>query len=45
VTILEVTDTQVIVGDPLKGKATFTHEEFAGKWRFVGVTLRRNSQQ
>lgn len=45
VTVLEVTDTQVIVGDPLKGKATFTHEEFAGKWRFVGVTLRRNSER
>lgn len=44
VTVLEVTDTQVIVGDPMKGKATFTHEEFAQKWRYVGVALRRNSE-
>lgn len=45
VTILEVTGTQVIVGDPLKGKATFTHEEFAQKWRYIGVTLRRNAER
>ncbi|MCW5553606.1 MAG: hypothetical protein KIS67_15780 [Verrucomicrobiae bacterium] len=45
VTVLEVTDAQVIVGDPLKGKAAFTHEEFEQKWRFVGVTLRRSSEQ
>ena len=40
VTVLDVTDDSVTVGDPLKGKVRFTHEEFAKKWRYLGITLR-----
>ena len=39
VTVLEVTDTTITVGDPLKGKLQFTHDEFAKKWRYLGITL------
>ena len=43
VTVLEVTDHHVVVGDPVKGKLAFALEEFEQKWRFVGVALRRDS--
>jgi len=43
VTVLEVDDQTVTVGDPLTGKQTLTHEEFAKKWRFVGVVLTRKT--
>jgi hypothetical protein len=33
VTILEVTDSTIVVGDPLEGKERLTHPEFAKKWR------------
>jgi hypothetical protein len=42
-TVLEVGDTTITVGDPLMGKTTLTHEEFARKWRFVGVVLKRKT--
>ena len=41
VTVLEVTDNEVVVGDPLNGKTTLTHDEFRKRWRFVGVVLSR----
>jgi hypothetical protein len=41
VTVLEVTDTQVIVGDPLNGLDKMTHEDFLKKWRFSGIALSR----
>ncbi len=41
VTVLEVTDEQIVVGDPSRGRGTFTHQEFRDKWRFEGVVLRR----
>ena len=44
VTVLEVGDRTITVGDPLTGKQTLTHEEFARKWRFVGVVLTRRMQ-
>lgn len=40
-TVLEVTDREVIVGDPISGIAHLTHDEFRQRWRFVGVTVRR----
>jgi ABC-type bacteriocin/lantibiotic exporter with double-glycine peptidase domain len=40
-TVLEVTDREVIVGDPLNGENRLTHEEFLRRWRRIGVTLRR----
>ena len=42
VTVLSVDDQNVTVGDPLNGRQTLTHAEFAKKWRFVGVVLKRN---
>jgi predicted double-glycine peptidase len=41
VTVLEVTDEHIVVGDPARGRCTFTHQEFLGKWRFAGVVLKR----
>ncbi len=43
--ILEVTDTTVIVGDPLTGKKVLSYQEFAKKWRFSGVVLKRAAAQ
>jgi predicted double-glycine peptidase len=41
VTVLEVTDSQVIVGDPLNGLEKLTYTEFQQKWRFIGIVLKR----
>ena len=43
VTILDVTSDHVIVGDPLVGKTSYTHADFAKRWRFNGVILKRKS--
>lgn len=40
VAVLEVTDSEITVGDPLGGRTTYRHEEFAKKWRHCGVVLR-----
>jgi predicted double-glycine peptidase len=41
VAVLEVTDDHIVVGDPARGRCTFTHQEFRDKWRFEGVVLKR----
>lgn len=41
VTVLQVTDDRVLVGDPIKGKAELARGEFEKRWRFVGVVLQR----
>jgi predicted double-glycine peptidase len=41
VTVLGVTDTEVIVGDPLNGLARMNYEDFLKKWRFCGIVLTR----
>jgi len=43
VTVLDVTDKNVTVGDPLEGKVQLTHADFAKKWRNLGITLSRPS--
>ena len=43
VTVLEVTDSEVIIGDPLDGLDRMSYEEFQQKWRFVGIVLKRKS--
>ena len=43
VTVLQLTNGHVVVGDPLKGKMALTREEFEERWRHVGVVLRLNS--
>jgi ABC-type bacteriocin/lantibiotic exporter with double-glycine peptidase domain len=41
VAVLEVTDSEVVVGDPLDGLDRMSYDEFRQKWRFEGVVLRR----
>jgi hypothetical protein len=43
VTVLDVQDHQVAVGDPLSGLTTLSVDEFMGKWLLTGVVLRRVS--
>lgn len=44
VTVLEVTDSGVVVGDPLAGRDVLSYNEFKQRWRYTGVVLRRTSQ-
>jgi predicted double-glycine peptidase len=41
VTVLNVTDKEITVGDPLSGKSVYSYEEFAKVWRFSGIVLKR----
>ena len=41
VTVLEVTDSEVIVGDPLAGLTRFSYDDFCKRWRFIGIVLQR----
>ena len=41
VTVLAVTNNEVVVGDPFLGLCKFSDEDFKRKWRFVGVVLQR----
>ena len=43
VTVLDLTDHAVVVGDPLLGLQELSREEFAARWRFVGVVMRREN--
>jgi hypothetical protein len=41
VTVLEVTDSEVIVGDPLAGLTRLSYDQFRKQWRFIGIVLER----
>jgi len=41
VTVLAVTDSEVVVGDPLGGMSRLSYDEFLLKWRFIGIVLKR----
>jgi predicted double-glycine peptidase len=41
VAVIVVTDSEVVVGDPLAGLDKISYDEFRRKWRFEGVVLRR----
>jgi predicted double-glycine peptidase len=43
VTVLKVTDKEVVVGDPLLGKTPLTIAEFTKQWRKCGVVVSRGS--
>jgi ABC-type bacteriocin/lantibiotic exporter with double-glycine peptidase domain len=43
VAVLEVNDSEVIVGDPLNGLRHMSHAEFQQAWRGHGVVLRRGT--
>jgi predicted double-glycine peptidase len=42
VTVLQVTDTEVVIGDPLGGLDRVSYADFAKRWRFIGIVLERN---
>jgi predicted double-glycine peptidase len=44
VTVLEVTDSEVVIGDPLGGLDRLSYQDFAKKWRFVGIVLQRETR-
>ena len=41
VTVLSATETNLVVGDPLNGRVTYTEDDFAKIWRYSGVVLGR----
>ncbi len=41
VTVLEVTNSEVIIGDPLAGLTRLSYDEFRKRWRFIGIVLQR----
>lgn len=43
VTVLAVTNSEVIVGDPISGLRKMSYEDFRQQWRFVGIVLKRKS--
>jgi len=45
VTVLEVTDSEVVVGDPLNGLDRLSYDQFRREWRFVGVVLHLRAQR
>lgn len=45
VTVLEVKDSTVVIGDPLVGRMEMTHGEFAAKWRYCGILFEGGSGQ
>jgi hypothetical protein len=44
VTVLEVKSDTVELVDPLAGRESWSHEEFLGWWRFVGIVVKRAGQ-
>ena len=43
VTVLEVTDSEVIIGDPLAGLTRLSYDQFRKRWRFIGIVLQRKA--
>jgi predicted double-glycine peptidase len=43
VAVLSVTDTEIILGDPLEGIRTCTHKEFEKEWRKCVIVLEKNA--
>jgi predicted double-glycine peptidase len=41
VTVLNVTNDLITIGDPAYGRKTMTHANFAKMWKFSGITLNR----
>jgi len=44
VTVLQVTDTEVTVGDPLGGLEHLSYAEFAEKWRIIGIVVKKKTE-
>jgi len=45
ITVLQVTDTEVVIGDPLVGVDRLSHDDFCQKWRYRGIVLSREMLQ
>ncbi len=43
VAVLEVSDHKVTIADPVVGRVSMSHEQFAKIWRFSGIVLKRDS--
>jgi predicted double-glycine peptidase len=43
VTVLEVTDSEVVIGDPLGGLRRLSYDSFLKQWRFIGIVLQRKT--
>ena len=40
-TVLDVTDSEVIVADPLTGLTRLSYDASQKRWRFIGIVLQR----
>ena len=43
VVVLDVTENEVVLADPVTGRRFISHEDFKSIWRFSGITLRRGA--
>jgi predicted double-glycine peptidase len=43
VTVLEVRDSEVVIGDPLGGLRRLPYDQFLKQWRFIGIVLQRKT--
>jgi predicted double-glycine peptidase len=44
VTVLDVNDSYVTIGDPIKGRVNLAHEEFGNIWRFSGIVVKQDTE-
>ncbi len=44
VAVLSVTEDKVVLGDPVRGRRTYTHEAFMAKWRRCAIILARTAE-
>ncbi len=45
VAVLDITDDEVVLGDPFDGRRTLTHAEFKEIWRHDGIVLRKRGEK
>lgn len=45
VVVLDISDGEIVLGDPLRGKRTLTHDEFRKIWRYDGVVLKKGEKE
>jgi predicted double-glycine peptidase len=45
VCVLEISDKEVLLGDPLTGRRTITHQEFLNKWKNVIVEIKLKKEK
>lgn len=45
VAVLDISDNEIVLGDPLRGKRTLTHDEFIKIWRHDAVVLKKDVER